>query len=834
MAFAVLSQGMKLVKDDQWDANRYRPRYESDSDDSDSDDSDDRAVGAAVEALGVSPVPRAWLQDPTGAIGAARAAAARAQEAAVGAATAHDVIQQARDRLATQPPRVGRPTDPRLVPPPQLFESQPIRRTTGYTSDWGDVGDGLQNALGRQEADRQRQEDHANATENARRVGLRQASIKEHQLITEGLSTNFGGEALRAAEDVDLANEAAKAFLWSHNIVTAENGVKEQSMLRTCHEGSNPYTNYQAGADNEFVFAMPTSGDSGTLEQDFVEIVPQRSLQQRKGFMIDPRTNLVAAIYEDLPPPPQVDYSVPEELRDADRSNRHLVRLQGGWDPHNPGPTRREWEADTPLPESTNDDAAFALERREMQYRQVASDIAGNKAHMFPEAVDDRHPVGYVGYQNETPYADRLNPVPATLRGFVGSEFNPNNRQPEDFRDFGPARSVAQAALDCQMPPVGRGDSKYAYYARPTPVGLHEVALGGAIYEPPKRAGGQPIAPGVAQPTDLIGAQAHGRTVEPRTAGELPVHPAGTVTAVGAAAVPHPEHSLTRTGEMPGEAGRAVALDVAAPKQRGLSEQPLLGEKPSFPVRLGATKIDGPAFLSDVEGVKGPELAAMVRLTQPTVGQPHGPVDGAREAPLASDGRTFPVGVQLATVPGRRVDGGHDQPGMWQHEISHPVGMPVGETAAPTRAAHEDTLREQARPHHPLLTSAVVHARPADGQLPEPRTHGGDNPGRVERPQGWVPAAPTVGQTADPMTNREMPAAVGKALGHVDTARARGAPAPHVRAKCGVSLGAMRENGPGPARDRSRHNQRVSGHTDERKPERVMSPRAPRPEARPA
>jgi hypothetical protein len=480
MTFA-LGPGLKLFRQDEWDADRFRPRYEEDSDASDDED----AAAPTSAAVGFSPVPPEWAAAGTAA--GTATGHARASGAAVGLP---DAFQRAHERIAAATSAAAVPVDARFVPPPALYESAPKPQLHGQASQWFDVGRGLQHDLGEQEAARQRMQDYAADVENARRVGIRQASLTEHAVIAAALTDNLGGQAIRQLSEAEQAQEAANAFLWSHNIVATENNVLQQSMLRTSCEGSNPYTNYQATADNMYVFATPTAGDSGTLENDFVEIVPQRSFQQRKGFWVDPRTNLVAAIYEDLPPPPQVDYSTPVELRDPDRANRYLVQLQGGWDPHNPGRTRREVEADAPLPENTNGDAAYALTRRMLQYQQVTPDIANNKGHMFPQSVDDRYPVGYVGYQDETPYADRLHPVPATLRGYVGSEWNPNNRQPEDFREFGPSQTVAQAALDCQVTLGDDDRSRSAFYARPTPVGLYEPIMGGAVRDDSKRNAG--------------------------------------------------------------------------------------------------------------------------------------------------------------------------------------------------------------------------------------------------------------------------------------------------------------------------------------------------------
>ena len=431
----------------QWDPNRFRPQYDSDSDDPPTSD----------HVTAQSPAPR----DPAPTVGGAVAGAD------AGAA-------------APRPPPGPPPgPPPRPLPPAALSAPTPIQRSTGWYAEWGQVGNQLEHVKAAEQVRTDAAQRVVDEKSVARQLGLRQAELKDYEHAKAALIAHGGVERLAEYGSIDLAQESAKAFLWSHNVVASENNVLKRNLARTEQTSSNPWTSYRENADETLTFAQPTSGDCATLEHGFVNIVPERAMQTRVGWWVDPRTNLVSEVYEDLPPPAQGDWSTPPELRDADNSNRQLVRLQGGYDPHNPPPVRRDWEADAPVPEPTNGDAAWALQRRERELRMVIPDVAMNKNMMFDQSEIDRYPDGYVGYQNQRPYADLLGAVPATLRGQPGSGWGVTMRDKdhEDFAKYAPGTVAAASALGCGAA-VSAGDRSAAVDRMwVEPVGGHEPRL---------------------------------------------------------------------------------------------------------------------------------------------------------------------------------------------------------------------------------------------------------------------------------------------------------------------------------------------------------------------
>jgi len=877
MAGLAFGQVLRKVKEDgEWDPHRWQPRYDSDT--SDDDDDDVQTTGPAGPAGQARPppvttIPIDWLNRPSMA---AATQAVQAAQAAGAAAAARAAASRAAGPAGPAP----RPRRDPNQPPPELFNEQSIGQPIGYHSDWGDVSTALEYDLGEQEREHERAVKAEADVREAKRLGLRQASLKEHETIRTALETNRAAGALNGQAQLNVAQEAANAFLWSHNIVSAENNVVQQSLLRSSYEGSNPYCNYQDGADSMYVFAMPTTGDNGTLENDFQEIVPDRKMQQRKGVLIDPRTNLVSYVYEDLPPPANGDWSTPAELRDPERDNRHFVRLMGGYDAHNPPPPRREWEAEAPVPESTNGDAAYALRRREMQYRQVTSEVANNKNMMAPESEIDRHAVGYVGYQNETPYADLVGRVPATLRGYPGSEVDTDNRPVLDFTAFGPNRTVASAALDCGSL-VGTADrSKPLDRALPTPVGLHELRFMETRFEDTMRSESNAMT--LPMPYNPIGAATRAAPVAPRTGGEFPTVRSGAPTAAwgaSAAAIGATQWREDLAGDArPAEAGRAVAgptrpaVDMAA---AGGRELPAHDATPW--TRAGLVSGGGPGGAVGVP--VGPMFPSVVlpgiaqQVSHSRAGHSYTGADGGRVQPEAQspnrrDLPGFPTGITQARHEAGRVQPANEahglergvvQPREWTasaaaqqrhvdagHEAASVAGAfsdprryddnavgRTGATAGPTQPAphglHGSPLRADA---HGGAVGRAQAAVPAPQYVGAPMdVHASrEFSGHASLPHAAVSAPQAVGAPMDVHASREFPAVVPKpgAPGGLAASAVPNAERENVRAKNGVALGPMRGLFHTSNRDISRHGRRITPGRSHERPERVVSPRTMR------
>lgn len=365
------------------------------------------------------------------------------------------------------------------VPPAELFSSAPIPEASGAGTTWANVG--RANALARMshEAWEESAKRASAEAEQKRQLGLRNLELKEYQMVRDAFAQAGGTSSVVTTNgQVDMQAAAAKAFFTSSNTVPSENGVQRRSLARTEQESSNPWTSYRQLADQEVVFASSANDTAATLEYGFQELVPETSMKERVGVMVDPRTGLVSEVYADLPPPPQVDHSVPEELRNPDNDNRHLVRLQGGlqYDPSNPPPPRTDWEATAPVPETTWGDAAYVLERRDKLRRTVAADIAMNQSGMQEESAHpDTRPVGYVGYQQSVAYDTLLPAMPGTLRGSEGDELEVDPRA-TDFVHIAPNLNSGGRARDygTEIMLPGEDRTTEAYRVNAQPVGRVE------------------------------------------------------------------------------------------------------------------------------------------------------------------------------------------------------------------------------------------------------------------------------------------------------------------------------------------------------------------------
>lgn len=835
MAFMAMTAAANHIKGNQWDADRFKPRYESDSDTESDDgyfsDTDDTAVGAVTAQ---SAIPAEYFaQQPTAGSAASPASPVARQPAspvaAVGGAAAG-----------------GNQADP-PVPPPELFAAQPIPESYGEWAEWSDVGLDLKADLGRQEARREAHHQRDLEKQTARQLGLRQADLKEYELAKAALIARGGAERLAERGGVEMGIEDANAFLWSHNIVAAENPVLEQKqhLLYMQTNGSNPYTNYREGAGQQTVFAMPTAGDSATLETGFADVVPQRALQQRVGVWVDPRTNLVSEVFEDLPPPAQGDWSTPPELRDSDRDNRKLVMLQGGWDPHNPPPPRREWEADQPLPESQNGDAAHTLPRRERQYQAIRVDIANNKGQMFDQAEIDRYPDGFVGYQNERAYASLIAPVPATLRGQPGTEWEMGDRETVGMSEWGPGKAVADAALGCAAA-VSVGDRSSAIdRSIPMPVGLQEIRMNG------KSAGARiqdraPAPDPRGAQTQVTAKPVSGLSNPARTAENTRAPPVGHAVAQtgGAGGIPigvsakRDQPVGTDARQAVGPRGVIGATEGVAPD--GARDAPLASDEISTQTGAPNARVHAAPAETRMDATRRPTTVNTARSAPADGAGLAAPVPSSKDATRRPEGvsSAFPTNISVARVPAARAGTTFDASGL---SFEGPMGREAhgAASAAVVRGdaglvvpgmvgQFKDPLRSDANAHRPSAGGGVVMAPAGWSEVAEAPRVGDAMPMSVPLPRSSVQAPRTSAAPLEEVARsaRENPGVIGAATarGGVVAAAAINPHAEHVRSQAGTRMMPDRTVAAHEPRNRESHSGRLTPQRASR-PERPSSRR---------
>lgn len=822
VALMTIMAAANHMKGNQWDAGRFRPRYESDSDtesEADEYESDGNQEEAVEAVTAQSPVPAEYFAQPH--------APQPAQDEPTKVAAVGATVQ------APEPP----------VPPPELFEPEPIPQSYGDWVEWHDVGRELKTVLGEQQARQDAYLQRDVEKQTARRLGLRQADLKEYELAKAALIAHGGADRLAERGGVEMAVEDAKAFLWSHNIVPTENPVLEQKqhLLYMQTNGSNPYTNYREGAGQQMVFAMPTSGDSATLETGFQNVVPERAMQQRVGVWVDPRTNLVSEIYEDLPPPAQGDWSTPPELRDADRDNRKLVMLQGGWDPHNPPPPRREWEADQPLPESQNGDAAYTLPRREREYQAIRVDIANNKGQMFDQSEIDRYPDGFVGYQNERAYASLIAPVPATLRGQPGTEWEMGDRETVGMSEWGPGKAVADAAIGCAAA-VSVGDRSSAIdRSLPMPVGLQEIRLEGKAAG--ARAQDRAPAPHPRGAQHEVAAKpAHSQHMPARTA-EKTLEPriGHAVARSGTGGVPiGGERDLPFSADARHVSGSRGVVGAEGSAPDGTRDAPL--SAPEFATQAGAPTIPVSAAPAEthVEAARRPAGAQAARAAPVDGAEQSAPVPSARDATRRPEGvsSAFPTNISVAKVPAAPVGTAFQAHGL---SFDGPMGREAhgaasaavvrstGSLTAPGVVGQmKDPLRTDANMHRGSAGGGV-HVAPASWAKAAEAPHSSDGVAMsTPLPRSSVQAHRTVGAPLEGLahSSRENAGVVGAAGARagVDAGAAMNPHAEHVRSQDGLRIMPDRTVAPNPPRDINSHSARLTPQRTTR-PERPSSRR---------
>lgn len=147
--------------------------------------------------------------------------------------------------------------------------------------------------------------------------------------------------------------------------------------------------------------------------------------RRSSGVMVNAYTGKMYETFEEDFPPPNTDKSIPpEQLK---KSNVKLIQMQGGFD--NNAPARKKREVCATVPDESHGpnvwgDQLYADRRRQEMQTRYTRDVWGNRTGIYSvEAVDDRKPVGYVGYENSirpTPYLPATHRADIDNHGYTG------------------------------------------------------------------------------------------------------------------------------------------------------------------------------------------------------------------------------------------------------------------------------------------------------------------------------------------------------------------------------------------------------------------------------
>lgn len=192
--------------------------------------------------------------------------------------------------------------------------------------------------------------------------------------------------------------------------------------------------------------------------------------RRQTGVIVNPYTGEISKTFEEDLPPPNKDYSKPEGF--YNRPNRTLIQAQGGFDPRNPPPSKREVANQMPGPDAGPNVWGEQLYAREIGERAAGyglRQIFNNRNGEVPvEPVQDRRPVGYLGFQNAHQFVPYLQP---TQRGFEDTNAFAN-------RDGTPDLTEMLWVDDRQitMPLMSKKKPDYSNYMRPANVGSGEAS----------------------------------------------------------------------------------------------------------------------------------------------------------------------------------------------------------------------------------------------------------------------------------------------------------------------------------------------------------------------
>jgi len=144
-------------------------------------------------------------------------------------------------------------------------------------------------------------------------------------------------------------------------------------------------------------------------------------LRQSTGFIVNSHTGRMYETFEEDIPGPTTDQSIPRE--NFEHTNPFLIWKQGGIDPNRAAPNKKEVCQGLPRKDDGPNvwgDQLYADRRRSEIQTRVNREVWQNRNGEFSvEAVDDRRPVGYVGFQ---PAYRPLPYLVATQRTTVDSE----------------------------------------------------------------------------------------------------------------------------------------------------------------------------------------------------------------------------------------------------------------------------------------------------------------------------------------------------------------------------------------------------------------------------
>lgn len=168
----------------------------------------------------------------------------------------------------------------------------------------------------------------------------------------------------------------------------------------------------------------PNGQTNGSMTSKWVDYTPQNYNTQPEfasenrlstGVIVNAYTGKMYETFEEDLPPPTTDKSIP--IEQFKKSNHRLIGMQGGYDNNAPRRHKREVCQDIPGEDAGPNvwgDQLYANRRRQEMQTRFSRDIWHNRNGIYStEAVDDRKPVGFVGYVNTIrpmPY------LPATFR----------------------------------------------------------------------------------------------------------------------------------------------------------------------------------------------------------------------------------------------------------------------------------------------------------------------------------------------------------------------------------------------------------------------------------
>lgn len=180
------------------------------------------------------------------------------------------------------------------------------------------------------------------------------------------------------------------------------------------------YGDYPQGPRGSYSNGTGYNGGPNLYEQPIFDSEDRMST----GVMVNTYTGQMYEMFEDDMPPPNLSVSRQFTDEQLSHTNPFLIYAQGGADPNRDDPNKTEvlaYQPDESDGPNVWGDQLYADRRRSELEMRAARDIWMNKHGTYSvESVDDRRPVGYVGFQ---PAYRMLPYLPATQRMFLESNF---------------------------------------------------------------------------------------------------------------------------------------------------------------------------------------------------------------------------------------------------------------------------------------------------------------------------------------------------------------------------------------------------------------------------